>query len=145
MSSRLSGTLKIVEAAARTLTVATVVVLLGIPLIAIGIAFSPLVEIVAVVVFPVGVAGFAVLMLRAVVPAVPRLPGALLTVAALSVCWTMALALAFGYSSIPGASVLVTIPEMVRWHGSVNAVGFALPALLAFRLLEGDDIDGRAP
>ena len=48
----------------------------------------------------------------------------------------MALAVAFAYSSLPGTSVLVTIPEMVRWHGSVNAFGFALPALLAFRSLE---------
>lgn len=61
----------------------------------------------------------------------------LLAVAALSTCWTMALALAFAYSSLPGTPALVTIPEMIRWHGSVNAFGFALPALLAVRLLEG--------
>ncbi|RQG93986.1 YndJ family transporter [Natrarchaeobius chitinivorans] len=120
----------------RTGAATTVVILVGIGLIAVGIAFSALLEAVAVLVFALAVVGFAVLWVRAVVPAVARVPGALLSVAALSVCWTMALALAFAYSSLPGTSVLITIPEMVRWHGSVNAVGFALPALLAFRLLE---------
>ncbi|MBZ6495130.1 YndJ family transporter [Natrinema longum] len=114
----------------------TVVVVAGILLIAIGITFSPLIEVVAVVAFTAGVVGFALRTLRDVVPTVARLPGLLLAVAALSLCWTMALALAFAYASLPGTAVLVTIPEMIRWHGSVNAFGFALPALLAFRLLE---------
>ncbi|WP_306054930.1 YndJ family transporter [Natronococcus wangiae] len=117
-------------------TASTVVIVVGIGLIAVGITFSPLIEVLAVAVFTAGVAGFAALLLREAVPAVSRLPGALLAVAALSVFWTMALALAFAYSSLSGTQVLVTIPEMVRWHGSVNALGFALPALLAFRLLE---------
>ncbi|WP_233710637.1 YndJ family transporter [Natronococcus pandeyae] len=114
----------------------TVVIVVGIVLVAVGITFSPLIEVVAVAVFTAGVIGFASVLLREVVPAVPRLPGMLLALAALSVFWTMALALAFAYSSLPGTQVLVTIPEMVRWHGSVNAFGFALPALLAFRLLQ---------
>ncbi|ELY79152.1 YndJ family transporter [Natrinema gari] len=120
----------------RATAATTVVVVAGILLIAIGITFSPLVEVVAVVAFTAGVVGFALRTLRDVVPTVARLPGLLLAVAALSLCWTMALALAFAYSSLPGTPSLVTIPEMIRWHGSVNAFGFALPALLAFRLLE---------
>lgn len=120
----------------RTTAAAAVVIVVGILLIAIGITFSPLVEVVAVVAFTIAVAGFAIRILRDVVPAVARLPGLLLAVAALSICWTMALALAFASSSLPGTPALVTIPEMIRWHGSVNAFGFALPALIAFRLLE---------
>lgn len=46
---------------------------------------------------------------------------------------TMALALAYGYSAFPRTGRLITIGEMVRWHGTVNVFGFALPALLAFR------------
>lgn len=114
----------------------TAVIVVGILAVAVGIAFSPAVEVLAVAVFTTGVVGFAVLSLREVVPEVPRLPGALLIVASLSICWAMALALAFAYSVFPGTSVLVTIPEMIRWHGSVNAFGFALPALLTFRLLD---------
>ncbi|WP_265109516.1 YndJ family protein [Halosolutus halophilus] len=115
----------------------TAVIVLGILLIAIGIAFSPLVEAVAVALFTAGVAGFATLVLRDVVPAVPRLPGTLLAIATLSLFWTMTLALAFASSALADASPIVTIPAMIRWHGSVNAFGFALPAVLALRLLEG--------
>ena len=114
----------------------TVVIVAGILLIAIGITFSPIVEVAAAAVFTVAVVGFAAIVLRKVVPTVPRLPGALLTISALSLFWTMALALAFAYGQLPGTDPIVSIPAMVRWHGSVNAVGFALPAMLAFRLLD---------
>lgn len=120
----------------RAAAAATAIIAVGILLIAIGITFSPLLEAVAVAAFSTAVVVFAVIVLRAVVPAVPRLPGALLALAAVSLCWTMALALAFAYSALPGTAPLVSIPAMVRWHGSVNAFGFALPALLAARLLE---------
>ncbi len=114
----------------------TVAVVVGILAVAVGITVSPILEFVAVVPFVAGVAGFAFVVTGGVVPVVPRLPGALLVAASLSVCVGMAFALAFAYSSLPGTTVLVTIPEMVRWHGAVNAFGFALPALVAFRLLE---------
>lgn len=133
-----NGTGGVASAAGRVETAITVVIVAGILLIAVGITVSTLVEAVAVALFATGVVGFAILVLVDVVPAVPRLPAVLLAVAALSLCWTMALALAFATSSLPGTPVLVTIPEMVRWHGSANAVGFALPSLLAFRLLERD-------
>ena len=48
----------------------------------------------------------------------------------------MALALAYGYSAFPATGTLISIGEMVAYHGSLNAVGFALPALFAFRLLD---------
>lgn len=123
-------------AAGRAAAAATAVIAVGILLIAIGITFSPSLEAVAVAAFSTAVVVFAVVVLRAVVPSVPRLPGALLALAAVSLCWTMALALAFAYSALPGTAPLVSIPTMIRWHGSVNAFGFALPALLAVRLLE---------
>ncbi|SEQ81487.1 YndJ-like protein [Natrinema salaciae] len=120
----------------RVTAVVTPVVVGGIGLIAVGITFSPLLEVVAVAAFTAGVVGFATCTLRGVVPAVPRLPGLLFAVAALSLCWTMALAFAFAFGSLSGTPPLVSIPEMIRWHGSVNAFGFALPSLVAFRLLE---------
>lgn len=56
---------------------------------------------------------------------VPRLAGGLLTVASLSVFLTMALALAYGYSAFPATGVLITIGEMINWHGTLDAFGFA--------------------
>jgi len=45
-------------------------------------------------------------------------------------------ALAYGYSAFPETGRLIDIGEMIRWHGTLNAFGFALPALLAVRRLE---------
>ncbi len=114
----------------------TVVIVAGILLIAIGITFSPLVEVAAAAVFTAAVVGFAAIVLYEVVPTLPRLPGACLAVSAISLFWTMALALAFAYGQLPVTDPIVTIPQMVRFHGSINAFGFALPALGAFWLLE---------
>lgn len=114
----------------------TLVVVVNVGLIAVGITFSPLVEVVAVALFTVAVAGFAALALARLVPTLPRLPAVLLTVALLTLFATMTLALAYGYSAFRPAVSLVGIGDMVRWHGHLNAFGFALPALLAFRLLE---------
>jgi hypothetical protein len=118
----------------RSATVVTLVILVNLALIAVGITFSPLVEVMAVSLFTVAVAVFAVLLLRCVVPTLSRIPATLLAVASCSVFLTMALALAYGYSAFPATGQLITISEMVRWHGTLNAFGFALPALVAFRL-----------
>jgi hypothetical protein len=48
----------------------------------------------------------------------------------------MALALAYGYSAFRPSDALVGIGTMVRWHGALNAFGFAVPALLSLRLLD---------
>jgi hypothetical protein len=118
----------------RSATVVTLVILVNLALIAVGITFSPLMEVVAVSLFTVAVAVFAILLLRCVVTTLSRVPAALLAVASCSVFLTMALALAYGYSAFPATGQLITISEMVRWHGTLNAFGFALPALVAFRL-----------
>jgi hypothetical protein len=124
------------DLAGRVATAATVVIVVNLALIAVGITFSPLVEVVAVAFFTVAVAGFAVLLLREVVPAVGGLPGGALALAAVCIFLTMTLALAYGYSAFPATGELIDIGRMIRWHGTLNAFGFALPALLAFRYLD---------
>lgn len=47
----------------------------------------------------------------------------------------MALTLAHVHSAFPAAGTLIKRGELVAYHGSLDAIGFALPALLAFRLL----------
>lgn len=117
-------------------TAATVVVLVNLGLIAVGITFSPLLELLAVSLFTIAVAALAALVLLRVVPTLPRVPGALLAVAALALFVTMAFAMAYAYSAFPATGTVVGIIEMIRWHGTLNAFGFALPALLALRLLD---------
>lgn len=130
--------------AGRAAAATTLVIVVNIGLIAVGITFSPVIEILAVALFTVAVAGFAALVLLRVVPRLPRLPAVLLAVASVTLFFTMALALLYGYSAyptthtaLPGTEELVTIPWMVRLHGTMNAFGFALPALLAHWFLEG--------
>lgn len=116
--------------------VALLVLVGNIALIAVGITFSPLLEVVTVALFTVAVVVFAGLALRRAIPRLPRLPGALLAVACATLFASMALALAYGYSAFRRSDALVGLGTMIRWHGALNAFGFAVPALLAFRLLD---------
>lgn len=120
----------------RIVAVATVVIVVNLALIAVGITFSPTVEIVAVALFTVAVVVLSVVVVLEVVPGVGRAPGALLALGALTMLWTMALALAYAYSAFPTTGTLIAIDEMVTWHGRLNALAFAIPGLLAFRLLD---------
>ena len=126
------------DPAGRIVSAATLVVVVNLALIAVGITFSPLIEVIAVALFAVAVAVLAITVLVRVVPRVERAPQVLLLIAGLSVIWAMALALAYGYSEHPGTEPLIYIEGMILRHGTVNAFGFALPALLAFRLMDLD-------
>lgn len=117
----------------RAMAATTLVIVVNLALIAVGITFSPLVEVLAVAFFTVAVAIFALCILFEVGPRIGRGRQVLLSISALSIVWTMALALAYGYSAYPGTPELLTLNEMILRHGSVNAFGFALPALLAIR------------
>ncbi|SIQ75084.1 YndJ-like protein [Haladaptatus litoreus] len=99
--------------AGRAMAATTLVIVVNLALIAIGITFSPLVEVVAVAFFTVAVVVFALSILGSVVLQVDRVRGVLLSLAAVAVVWTMALALAYGYSAYPGTPQLVTIDEMI--------------------------------
>ncbi|EMA03742.1 YndJ-like protein [Haloarcula vallismortis] len=110
------------------------VILVGPALIAVGIAFSPVVEIIAVSVFTVAVAAFGVLVLWRVVPSCSRPQGVLLGVSAVALPVSMALALGYGVSTFTGRSLGLTISTMVALHGSLNAFGFGLCAMLGWRL-----------
>lgn len=122
--------------------VTTLVIVVAIALIGLGITFSPVLEIVAVVLFTLAVAAFAVTTALRVAPHQPRPARALLTLASASLVVTMSLALLYGFSAyptshtvFPGSMELVSIPRMIRIHGTLNAFGFALPALLAHKYL----------
>jgi hypothetical protein len=110
--------------------------ILGTPLIAIGITFSLALEVAAVVLLAVGAWGLALLTLFAIVPHVnQRAPRAALAVSALAILAGMAFAAAYAVSRLAGAPLL-TIPTMALVHGLTNALGFALPALLAWSALQ---------
>lgn len=113
------------------------VILVGPALIAVGISFSPLVEVVAVGAFTLGVAAFGLLVLLRVVPALDPLPGAFVGLSALALPASMALALAYGVAAFDGPNPLgLTIGRMAALHGALNAYGFALCGVVGWRVAE---------
>lgn len=107
---------------------------LATPLIAAGITSSPLLEIVGVLLLTSSLLGLAFLHYTRILPwLTPGLAKGLLYIAPLSMMIAIGLAVVYGlgeYLQQP----LLTIPQMVQWHGWLNAVGFTALGLLGWRL-----------
>jgi hypothetical protein len=99
-----------------------------------ALALAPLVEFVSVSVFTVAVAAFGVTVVRRVAPTCPRPQGVLLGVSAVALPVSMALALSYGVSTFTGRSLGLTVSTMVALHGSFNAFGLGLCAMVGWRL-----------
>ncbi|SDN11703.1 YndJ-like protein [Halogranum gelatinilyticum] len=111
------------------------VVLVGPALIAVGISFSPLVEVLAVTVFTTAVAVLGGYVLVRTAPTRPRLQGTLVGLSALALPVSMCLALGYAVAVYFGFDPFgLSISRMVRIHGALNAFGFALVGLLGWRL-----------
>lgn len=115
-------------------TVLMGVILAGPAIIAVGISFSPLVEVVAVGGFTVAVALFGTHVVVRVAPARPRAQGLLVGASAVALPVSMALALGYGVATFTGTNLGLDIGTMVALHGSLNAFGFALLGLAGWRL-----------
>ena len=110
-------------------------VISGPPLIAIGITFSPLIEVAAVIILVTSLVALSIVTLVFVVPKVQaRVAQALLVISSLAVIAAMILALSYGVSKFAHAPVL-SIPQMIQVHGLLNGFGFVLCGLLAWNLL----------
>jgi hypothetical protein len=111
------------------------VVLIGPALIAIGISFSPVVEVIAVGGFTVAVAILGGYVTIRIAPQRPRLQGALVALSSLALPVSMVLALGYGIGTFTGANPLgLGISRMITLHGTLNAFGFALLGTIGWRL-----------
>ncbi|MDS0282531.1 YndJ family protein [Haloarcula onubensis] len=110
------------------------VILAGPAIIAVGISFSPLVEVVAVGGFTVAVALFGWYVLLRIAPTRPREQAVLLGASAVALPVSMALALGYGVATFSGVDLGLDIATMVALHGSLNAFGFALCGLAGWRV-----------
>jgi uncharacterized protein (UPF0548 family) len=111
-------------------------VVLGVPLVAVGItsaAAAPVVDWLAASLLAAACLLVAVLELRLAARAGSRGGRMLLALSGLALAAGMALAAVYALGNYCQRSWL-TIPEMVRWHATLNALGFALPGLLAWNL-----------
>jgi hypothetical protein len=111
---------------------AAVALVAGVPLVAAGITASPLLEVVAAVLFAGAVVVVASLLAGAAgrVAGRDRVAAALLFAAAIAVGLSMAMAVAYALGQYRGVAT-VTVAEMIPTHGVLNALGFALPAVVA--------------
>jgi len=109
-------------------------IILGIPLLALGITFSPSLEVASAILLFVSLWLLAFLLLTAAVPRMPSLRYRLLLgISATSLIPAMVFALVYAYGEFTG-HILIDIPRMAQLHGIANAVGFSLCGLLAFAL-----------
>jgi hypothetical protein len=103
----------------------------GPPLLAAGITFSPLLEVAAAVVVALAVSGLGLLTLVRIVPRVPRAAGLLLGLSSVSAFGGMALAVAYAVGELTRHPV-VSLGQMARIHGPLNALGFVLTGLVGW-------------
>jgi hypothetical protein len=109
-----------------------VLMVIGMPyVVAAGFMISPAVKMTAAILFALSVAGLAVFLRACGRRAQDSTARVLLQVAAGAVFAGMILAGMYAVANFRGSDAL-TIPQMARTHGILNAVGFCLPALLGW-------------
>ena len=124
--------------AARALfRVSAVAVATGTPLLAIGFTVSPPIEFLGATLISSGISIVSVLLLIQVLPTMRGVARAALGLSALSGIFGMALALYYAAGEV-SQTFTISIPQMARFHGTANALGFALGGLLGWTLRESD-------
>jgi hypothetical protein len=108
----------------------------GPPLLAVGITFSPAIEMVAALWLAASLALLALLVLFAIVPRAGSRPAQLLlVVSSCSALAAMAFAALYAVGAFTGSAV-IDISQMVRLHGLLNSLGFVICGSLAWRLIQ---------
>jgi hypothetical protein len=99
--------------------------------VAAGFLISPAVKMSAAILFSASVAGLAIAVRACGRKAEDATARILLQVAAGAVFAGMVLSASYAVADYMGSAAL-TIPQMARTHGILNAVGFCLPGLLGW-------------
>jgi hypothetical protein len=111
-------------------------VIAGTPVVAAGITFSPLLELIGALIVAAGLTGVAYLTVFVIVPTLThRLARTLLVISAASIVVGMLLTLAYATGEFSGYAI-INIPQMARIHGLANALGFALCGLAGWQMVE---------
>jgi hypothetical protein len=120
--------------ARRLLAALCFAVVIGTPLLAAGITFSRTVERAAGLLLASAVAALGALHVGVLCrKAVSRLARLCFALSGLSAVVAMALAAAYALRELAGVPLL-TIPQMARSHGWLNACGFTLAGLIAWHV-----------
>ncbi|HZS43990.1 MAG TPA: YndJ family protein [Blastocatellia bacterium] len=117
-------------------------VIAGTPLLAAGITFSPVLEVISAVILSLSLMGICFLMIGIVVPDTRNaFARTFLLISSISVFAGMLFATGYSIGSVSGHPI-ISIPQMVESHGIANAFGFTLCALLAFVITQSKDNKG---
>jgi hypothetical protein len=113
-------------------------VIIGPPLVAVGITLSPLLELAGALVLATSLGIVAWLTGFIVLRTVTSRPAQIgLTVSAICLIIGMVFTYLYAVGEFTGAP-LISIPQMVRIHGLVNSLGFALGGLLGWNIRQTD-------
>lgn len=118
----------------RAAALAVVAIVIAPPIVALGFTFAPALQIAGAVLLTVGLWLLAWVTARHIAPTAPRLTSSLLLLSSASVLVPMLLAVQWAIRSNLGTPAL-SIPDMARTHGVLNAFGFALAGVFGWRLL----------
>jgi len=108
-------------------------VIVGPALVALGIAGLRSIEAPGAAVLAAGTAAVALLALALVLRRVGAVTRALLAISSAAAVVAMTLAILYAVGNPLGISA-IALEDMVRWHGSFNALGYVLCGLLAWNL-----------
>jgi hypothetical protein len=103
-------------------------IIVGVPLVGVGISLSPHVEVAAALLLAAGCVILAARQIQAAVASKSATILTLLCVSSLALLSAMALAATYAVGEFTGRAWL-DIPTMIRTHGAANAFGFALCGL----------------
>jgi hypothetical protein len=124
------------RASRRLLRVTISCVVVGIPLVAIGITVSPIVGLIGTVTLSAGFAMLTLAVFGWVLPAVTSLLAKiLLSTSSIAIVAAMLLAMVYSYSIVV-QKLIIDIPQMALTHGLINAFGFALLGLIAWSIIK---------
>ncbi len=110
-----------------------VAIILGVPLIGVGISLSPRVEVGAAILLALGCTILAIRQIQAAITSRDPTCITLLCVSSLSLLAAMGLAAVYAVGEFTGHAWL-SIPTMIRTHGAANAFGFATCGLAGWAL-----------
>lgn len=115
-----------------TYILSTLAILIGIPILAMGITFSPLLELLAAFILAFGLILLSLQTLFKMIPLLSSKPSKiLLAISSLAIWLTMLCALLYAVGEFTG-QVLISIPQMAQLHGISNALGFVGCGLIAW-------------
>lgn len=107
------------------------VIAAGPMLVAVGITFSRIVEIISVSLYVLAIFSISFFVMKWPLPRVQRL---FIRLAFLTLCFTIIWSFLYAYSNLTGTN-LVDIPDMLNFHGLLNCLGFGISVVIAWSLL----------